>query len=174
MNSEIVIRKIKPEEAAQFAKFGADLFSETFAASNNPQDMENYLAEAFNTNKIEQELVDPNTYCFYAVKNGIPIGCIKLIINQSDASFNSLKSVELSRLYVSKDYHKQKIGATLMQFAVDFATKNQAQKLWLGVFEQNQKAIDFYLKWGFVKTGVHDFKLGNDVQQDWLMEKTLG
>ena len=81
--------------------------------------------------------------------------------------------MELSRLYVSKEYHKQKIGAALMQFAIDFVIKSQAKKLWLGVWEFNQKAIDFYLKWGFVKTGVHDFKLGNDMQQDWLMEKTL-
>ena len=171
MNPEIIIRKIKPEEAAQFAKFSSDLFAETFNEFNHPQDMEIYLAEAFNIKKIEQELSNPNTYCFYATKNSMPIGCIKVIVN--DASFIGIKSAELSRLYVSKDYHKQKIGAALMQFAVDFAIKNQAQKLWLGVWEHNQKAIDFYLKWGFVKTGFHDFKLGNDVQQDWLMEKTL-
>ncbi|MEX8547697.1 MAG: GNAT family N-acetyltransferase [Mucilaginibacter sp.] len=171
MNPEIIIRKIKPEEAAQFAKFSSDLFAETFNKFNDPQDMENYLAEAFNLKKIEQELANPNTYCFYATKNSMPIGCIKVII--ADASFTGIKSVELSRLYVSKEYHKQKIGATLMAFAIDFAIKNQAQKLWLGVWEHNQKAIDFYHKWGFIKTGIHNFKLGNDVQQDWLLEKVL-
>lgn len=171
MNPEITIRKIEPEEAAQFAKFSANLFAETFNEFNDPQDMENYLAESFSLNKIEQELAEPNTYCFYAIKNSMPVGCIKLII--ADASFNSKKTVELSRLYVSKEYHKQKIGAALMQFAIDFTLEYQAQKLWLGVWEHNQKAIDFYLKWGFAKTGVHNFKLGNDVQQDWLMEKKL-
>ena len=52
MNPEISIQKIKPEEAAQFAKFSADLFAETFAEFINPQDMENYLAESFNIKKI--------------------------------------------------------------------------------------------------------------------------
>lgn len=172
MNSTITIRQVKPEEAAELAKLSADLFSETFADSNSPEDMELYLEESFNVEKIQQELTDPNTSSFYAVKNSMPIGCIKLIL--PDASFTGKKSVELSRLYVSKFYHNQKVGATLMQFAIDFARNNQAEKLWLGVWEHNQKAIDFYLKWEFVKTGTLDFKLGNDLQQDWLMEKNLG
>ncbi len=172
MNPEISIQRIKTEEAAHFAKFSSDLFAETFAEFNDPQDMETYLTEAFNLKKIEEELSTSNIYCFYATKNSIPVGCIKLII--ADASFTGIKSAELSRLYVSKEYHKQKIGAALMAFAIDFSIINQAKKLWLGVWEHNQKAIDFYLKWGFAKTGVHDFKLGNDVQQDWLMEKNLG
>ncbi|MGI4021772.1 MAG: GNAT family N-acetyltransferase [Janthinobacterium lividum] len=173
MNPEIIIRKVKPEEAAEFAKLGADLFSETFAEFNNPQDMAQYLAESFSVEKINQELSDPTAYCFYAVKNSIPIGTIKLILHQNDASFTGIKTAEVSRLYIAKAYHNQKIGAALMQLAIDFASKNQAVKLWLGVWEHNQKAIAFYQKWGFTKIGVHDFKLGNDLQQDWLMEKSL-
>lgn len=173
MNPEITIRKVKPEEAAEFAKFGAEMFSETFADSNSPEDMKMYLEESFNIEKIRQELADPNTYCFYAVKNSTLIGTIKLIRHQNHASFTGIKTVEVSRLYVSQEYHNQKIGATLMQFAIDFAAKNQTRKLWLGVWEHNQKAIAFYQKWGFVKIGVHNFLLGNDLQQDWLMEKTI-
>ncbi len=171
MNPEITIRKIEPEKAEQFSKFSADLFAETFAEFNDPQDMKNYLAESFNLKKIQQELTNPNIYCFYATKNSIPVGCIKLII--ADASFTGIKTAELSRLYVSKEYHNQKIGAALMQFAIDFALENQAEKLWLGVWEHNQKAIVFYQKWGFLKTQTLPFKLGNDLQEDWLMEKQL-
>ncbi|MVN21171.1 GNAT family N-acetyltransferase [Mucilaginibacter arboris] len=173
MNPEITIQKVQPEEAAQFAKFSADLFSETFAEFNDPKDMENYLAEAFNINKIEEELTNPHTYCFYASKNSMPIGGIKFIVDTADASFTGIKSAEISRLYVAKAYHNQKIGAMLMQYAIDWALQNKTEKLWLGVWEKNQKAIDFYLQWGFTKTGIVDFKLGNDLQQDWLMEKQL-
>ncbi|RYE23024.1 MAG: GNAT family N-acetyltransferase [Sphingobacteriaceae bacterium] len=171
MNPEISIRKIQPKEAAGFAQFSAALFAETFAEFNSAEDMKLYLDESFAIDKIEKELNDPNTCCFYADKNSRPIGCIKLIL--TDASFTGKKSAELARLYVSKAYHNQKVGAQLMQFALDFSLKNQAEKLWLGVWEHNQKAINFYQNWGFVKTGTLDFKLGNDLQQDWLMEKVL-
>lgn len=103
----------------------------------------------------------------------MPIGCMKLILNPADASFTGIKTVELSRLYVAKAYHNQKVGAALMQFAIDFTLDHQAQKLILGVWENNQKAINFYHNWGFVKSGILQFKLGKDVQQDWLMEKKL-
>lgn len=171
INSKISVRQVKREEAAEFAKLCADLFKETFAESNTAEDMKLYLNESFNLDKIQKELTDLNTYCFYACKDSMPVGCMKLIL--TDASFTSKKSAELSRLYVSNLYHNQKVGAQLMQFAIDFAQNNQAEKLWLGVWEHNQKAINFYQNWGFVKAGVHGFKLGNDLQQDWLMEKVL-
>lgn len=173
MNPEITIRKVKPEEAADFAKLGANLFAETFAEFNDPQDMAQYLAESFSVEKINQELSDPNAHCFYAYKNSMPIGCMKVILNQTDASFTGIKTAELSRLYVAKAYHNHKVGASLMQFAIDFTLDHQAQKLILGVWENNQKAINFYHNWGFVKTGILQFKLGNDLQQDWSMEKKL-
>ncbi len=173
MNPEITICKVKPEEAAELAKFSAKLFSETFADSNSAEDMKMYLEESFNIEKIRQELADPNIYCFYAIKNSIPIGTVKIILHPNHAFFTGIKTAEVSRLYVCKEYHNQKIGAALMQFAINFALENQAKKLWLGVFEHNQKAIAFYHKWGFTKTQTLQFKLGNDLQEDWLMEKTL-
>ena len=174
MNPEITIRQVKPEEAAELAEFSAALFSETYAHHNTPQDMQQYLSESFNVEKIRQELTDPNKYCFYALKNSTPVGCAKLILPDfAHASFTGIKSAELARLYVAKAYHNLKIGAALMQFVIDFSIQKQAQKLFLGVWEHNQKAIDFYYKWGFVKTGTLKFKLGNDLQHDWLMEKNL-
>jgi ribosomal protein S18 acetylase RimI-like enzyme len=41
------------------------------------------------------------------------------------------------------------------------------------VWEHNQKAIQFYRKWGFEKFGEHFFMVGNDKQNDWLMKKEL-
>lgn len=173
MNTEITIRKVKPEEAKALAKLSAAMFSDTYAHLNDPLDMQLYVEENFNPEKIHQELINPDTYCFYAIKNSIPVGCSKLILHQNHASFTGIKTAELSRLYVDKAYHNQKIGAALMQFAIDFSLKNQAEKLWLGVWEKNNKALDFYRKWGFIKIETLQFKLGNDVQEDWLMEKNL-
>ena len=45
--------------------------------------------------------------------------------------------------------------------------------VWLGVWKQNKKAIDFYTKWGFRIFGECDFVLGNDLQKDWLMRKKI-
>jgi ribosomal protein S18 acetylase RimI-like enzyme len=41
------------------------------------------------------------------------------------------------------------------------------------VWEHNQRAIDFYTRWGFEKFGDIDFLLGNDLQNDWMMQRPL-
>ena len=43
----------------------------------------------------------------------------------------------------------------------------------VGRMEKNQRAIDFYTQWGFEKFGEQEFILGDDVQTDWLMKKTI-
>jgi ribosomal protein S18 acetylase RimI-like enzyme len=45
--------------------------------------------------------------------------------------------------------------------------------LWLGVWEKNIKAMDFYRKNGFETFDQHLFKLGTDEQLDWMMRRPL-
>lgn len=61
---------------------------------------------------------------------------------------------------------------SLINKAVEIATKNQKRKLWLGVWEKNEKAIEFYKKLGFVQTGTHSFYMGDEEQIDYIMTKT--
>ena len=60
-----------------------------------------------------------------------------------------------------------------MQACHDFAEQKGKKILWLGVWEKNQRAIDFYSKWGFEKFGDQKFVLGDDIQTDWLMKKDI-
>ena len=43
------------------------------------------------------------------------------------------------------------------------------RKAWLGVWENNFRAIKFYRKYGFKKFGQHSFLLGKDLQTDYLL-----
>jgi ribosomal protein S18 acetylase RimI-like enzyme len=53
------------------------------------------------------------------------------------------------------------------------AREKNKQLIWLGVWEHNERALAFYLKWGFERFGEHIFMLGDDTQTDWLMKKEL-
>ena len=82
------------------------------------------------------------------------------------------KAIELKRIYVLKEYHSKKVGAALMNFALQFAAEKNYEAVWLGVWEHNLKAQAFYKKWGFVDTGAtHDFPIGDTPQMDnWLIK----
>jgi ribosomal protein S18 acetylase RimI-like enzyme len=45
--------------------------------------------------------------------------------------------------------------------------------VWLDVWEDNLRAIRFYRKWAFVEVGVQGFQLGDDLQNDLLMARSL-
>ena len=44
---------------------------------------------------------------------------------------------------------------------------------WLGVWEENHRAISFYQKFGFEKIGVKEFLVGSVVDRDWILELRL-
>jgi ribosomal protein S18 acetylase RimI-like enzyme len=57
--------------------------------------------------------------------------------------------------------------------SLEIAFEKKKDTVWLGVWKQNKKAIDFYTAWGFTIFDECDFILGNDLQKDWLMKKVL-
>jgi ribosomal protein S18 acetylase RimI-like enzyme len=61
------------------------------------------------------------------------------------------------------------VGAALMQAALREADARGCDAIWLDVWENNNRAIDFYRRWGFVEIGTQPFRLGNDTQRDLLM-----
>ena len=60
-----------------------------------------------------------------------------------------------------------------MKTCLHYAEEQDHDVVWLGVWEQNEQAKEFYNKWGFEKFGEHIFMLGDDAQTDWLMQKKL-
>ena len=80
------------------------------------------------------------------------------------------KALELKRIYVLEAYQGKGVAQALMNFYMDFAIKNNYEVVWLGVWEQNEKAKAFYAKYGFIDSGyTHDFPIGNTPQTDvWL------
>ena len=81
--------------------------------------------------------------------------------------------IELKRLYVARAWHGRGVAQALMDAALDAARARGAQKLWLGVWERNPRAVAFYAKYGFVRVGEHTFVLGGDAQTDWLFVRPV-
>ena len=65
-------------------------------------------------------------------------------------------------------------GAALMRELLRAARGAGHDTIWLGVWEQNYRAIAFYRKWGFETVGEHIFQVGDDPQNDILMSLRLG
>jgi ribosomal protein S18 acetylase RimI-like enzyme len=168
----VQIRLAEAGEAELVAEISRETFYDTFAVHNTVADMDKFMAEQFSTAQLVEEFAIPGYTFFLALVDDQPAGYI-FLKNKSHQSLGSEAAIEISRLYVRKLFIGKGIGKLLMQKAIAFAEQQQKEWIWLGVWEHNRTAIDFYTAFGYEKFSEHEFILGDDVQLDWLMKKSL-
>jgi ribosomal protein S18 acetylase RimI-like enzyme len=170
---DIEIKKITINDVEQLQKIGRQTFYETFSAGNTEENMEKYLNDRFSIEKLSSELRNNNTEFYFAALGDNVIGYLKLNFEQSQTELKDDKAIEIERIYVLKDFHGKSVGQLLYDKAIQIATQKCADYVWLGVWEENLRAINFYKKNGFVEFDKHIFKLGNDEQTDIMMKLNL-
>ena len=166
----IKIRKVNLNDIEQLQTLSKQTFFETFSAANTADNMEKYLDEGFGTEKLIAELNDPATEFYFAELGENIIGYLKLNTNQAQTELRHENALEIERIYVLKEFYGKKVGQVLLKKAIDVAREKKVGFVWLGVWDQNHRAIAFYKKNGFVAFDQHVFRLGNEEQTDLMMK----
>lgn len=169
----IQVKKVSINDIEELRKIGRQTFLDTFGASNSDENMAKYLEEGFSLEKLTNELNNKNSDFFFAMIGNDIIGYLKLNIGQSQTELLYEKALEIERIYVLKEYHGKKVGQILYDKALQIAILKNVDFIWLGVWEENPRAINFYKKNGFVEFDTHIFKLGEDEQMDIMMKKMM-
>ena len=169
----LTIRYAVPADAALIADLSRQTFYETFASFNSKENMDMFMNEQFAREILMKEVAAPGNIFFLAMEGEEPLGYVRLRENNNPPELNGINAIEIARIYAVTAAIGKGIGKTLMQECIRVALERKKELVWLGVWENNQRAIDFYTRWGFEKFATHVFMLGNDAQTDWLMKKTL-
>ena len=118
------------------------------------------------------------------------VGVTQLILGPTEPCLTLPNPVELNRLYIEEAYQGSGLAASLVdeagsvakaaisaRFNVSSAKSGDGAgepcSLWLGVWEDNPRAVRFYEKMGFKMVGEHSFLVGENVRRDWVMEKPI-
>jgi len=169
----IEIRKIGLSQVDLLAEIGRQTFIETFYEVNTEQNMARYLADSFAIDQLTEEINNENSEFYFAWLGDTAVGYLKINFGDSQTELKNDKAVEIERIYVLKAYLGKNVGQLLYEQALQIAKQIDADYVWLGVWEQNQRAIRFYEKNGFVAFDKHLFKLGDDEQTDLMMKLEL-
>ena len=172
MNS-IAIKKIGLEQLVPLQEIGRKTFYDTFFESDSEESMNAYLATSFSTEKLTAELENPNSEFYFATQNEVVIGYLKVNFGAAQTELQDANAVEIERIYVLQDYHGKQVGQLLFEKAIAIAKSNLCDYIWLGVWEENHRALQFYTKNGFVAFDKHIFVLGEEAQTDILMKLKL-
>ncbi|CAL67045.1 GNAT family N-acetyltransferase [Christiangramia forsetii] len=169
----IQIKEVTFKDIDQLQQIGKQTFTDTFGSQNSPAFMEEYLKKSFSRDKVSEEISDKNSEIYFAEIDKNIVGYLKVNFDQSQTELKDRNALEIERLYVIKKYLGKKIGQALYDKAINIARHKNLQYVWLGVWEENPRAIRFYEKNGFEKFDKHIFDLGGDKQTDILMKKVL-
>lgn len=169
----IKIKKVTSSDIEILQKIGRQTFFETFSQSNTEDNMKKYLEDGFSAKKLADELAHKHSEFYFALDGQEAIGYLKLNTGDAQTEVQEIESLEIERIYVLQNYHGKKVGQILYEKAIEVAITRKSKYVWLGVWEENPRAINFYKKNGFEEFDKHIFILGDDEQTDILMKKIL-
>jgi ribosomal protein S18 acetylase RimI-like enzyme len=156
-------------DAAELSAFAARTFKETYAAGNKSDDLRAHLATAYGLAQQTAELADTSVYTVLARLNGELVAYAQVRQNTPPPCVTHAAPIELHRFYVDQPAQGSGLASRLMQEVHRAASELQGRHIWLGVWEQNPRAIAFYKKEMFVDVGSTFYMVGPDKQKDRVL-----
>jgi GNAT superfamily N-acetyltransferase len=169
----IEIRSALAGDAGLLAALGLETFREAFAEFSPPDDMAAYLAASFGPGVQAAELAEASSLFLIAQIDANPVGYARLRLGTPPGVALGQRPVEIVRFYSRKEWIGRGVGPALMRACLREAGRWECDRIWLGVWDLNHRALAFYRTWGFEKVGVRPFRLGHDVSTDLIMQRPV-
>jgi GNAT superfamily N-acetyltransferase len=145
---ELDFRVAKTEDIAVLCELLWELFSQEVEFTPNKKSQEKALKKI-----IEDENIGD---IFVAVKENKVVAMVNVLYTISTALGEKVAILE--DMVVSQNYKNQKIGSSLIEFALDYLEKNSFKRVTLLTDSDNFNAHNFYKKHGFIKSSMVVFR----------------
>lgn len=173
--------KVEPAEsgdADELAAVAARTFPLACPPWSLPEDIAAFVDSDLSPDCFASYLGDPERAVFVARDQGRIVGYAMLIRGIPDDDDIQLAvpvrpAVELSKMYLLPEFHSKGVSAALMDAALVKAIQWGARCMWLGTNEKNLRAVRFYTKCGFRVNGSKTFRMGNFMEDDYVMIREL-
>ncbi|WP_228236725.1 GNAT family N-acetyltransferase [Allomuricauda sp. M10] len=169
----LTFRECTPNDLDTLIRISRETFAAAFEQANDPKDFNDYLKKAFHPDKMASELDDTHSFFYFVFEDEVLVGYFKLNLNDSQTDIKNPDAVEIERIYVLESHQGKQIGAWMIHQIIGLAKGMGKTFIWLGVWEENPKAIKFYQRHGFEKFDEHPYYIGSDKQTDWLLRLDL-
>lgn len=155
------------------AALSAATFYEAYVETDDPQDLARYVTEKFSVRSIRRELSDPAVTCYLGAAREKFVGYLKIRRSEPPSCLAGRNLMEIERIYILSKYSGQGLGKALIDKALETAKEEGFDGVWLGVWDENLAAKDFYRKRGFVLAGEMPFEYGDQVFTNEVMLRAI-
>ncbi|HVR90485.1 MAG TPA: GNAT family N-acetyltransferase [Novosphingobium sp.] len=170
----MILRPATPADIPALSRLGIDSFVAKFGEMYTPADLAAFLEEAHSPTALAAELVSPDRLYCLAERDGQLLGYCKLGLKCGfpDHARGS-KVLELKQLYTAANATGGGIGAALMGWAMAEFRARGADEVQISVFSGNDGAQRFYQRYGFEKVADHTFRVGEQLDEEYLFARML-
>ena len=169
----VTIRKALANDVDLLAALGKISFYEAFNDVTAPEDMQAYLTSTFQRTAIKTQLRDDRSITFIAEIDADPAGYIFSHPATPPECVRDPAAIKLERLYLRKRYYGRTVGDALMHVSIEKFRSCGYRSVWLSSWELNDRANAFYKKWEFKVAGSQQFTVGSDVQNDFILSRSI-
>lgn len=171
--TEVKIEQVGEQDLPVLIAISRETFADTFGKDNSPEDMAKFLDESYNEEKLGAEMANPGSSFYFLKVDGEVAGYLKLDVDDAQSEEVDPNGLEIERIYLRKSFQHRGLGKQLFEFAEEKGQEWGKSVLWLGVWEHNENAKNFYASRGLTRFSEHVFVLGDDRQTDFLLKKAL-
>lgn len=168
---EPLIRRAGPADAETLSALGALTFTETFGHLYDPEDLANFLAEAYGPERTHADLADPRKASWIVEVDGEAVGYA--LAGPCGLPHGDVSEAcgELKRIYFRKDWQGAGFGGRLFNEAMSWLAASGFGALWIGVWSENHGAQRFYARQGFEKVGEYGFRVGSTIDREFILRR---
>ena len=160
----MIIRQVDIDDIAALSELARETYADAFGHSFSSSDLAFHLKNNLSDTYFLQ-VVGQDTILVADVEDRL-IGFVQFGTVKLPVAEQSPKDRELRRLYVHSDFQNKGIGTQLFDAALDHMRLNEAENIYLDVWEHNSDAINFYKRYGFEVIGAHDLVVASGVAAD--------
>lgn len=173
--TETILRAATLADIPALSALAIDAFKAKFAALYSAEDLATFLAEALEQGPVAAELANPARVYQLAEVEGRLMGFAKIGLTCGFPDHaRGHKAMELKQLYTAADATGMGIGGALMDWAMAQFAARGADEAQISVYSENLGAHRFYERYGFEKVADITFKVGEQLDPEFLFAKLLG
>jgi len=152
MPTSITYRTAAPDDALCIGVLATQVFLDTYAPQGIRPDLAREVLAGYSTELMAAHLADPRMRFVLAESDRHLVGFVEIALDRP-CPVPSDTTVEITRLYVQRNFHRRGIGQALSAHAERIALEHGQRAVWLTAWSGNAPALAFYPRRGYVDIG---------------------
>ena len=171
----MILREAAAADIPALSELAISSFNAKFAHLYSAENLTAFLEESLSEQAVAAELANPTrVYRLAEGEDGALLGYAKIGLTCGfPGHARGTTVMELKQLYTAPEATGKGIGGALMDWAMDQFTARGADEAQLSVYSENEGAHRFYQRYGFEKVADITFKVGDQLDPEFLFARML-